>query len=114
MKINGVELPDIDIFDLEVAKKCDKALNKVTDMKDKVKGMTMVKIIETECTAIFEVFNTIFGDGTDKKLFGEKVNLMVCMKAFEELVLQINEQKKEMDKITEKYAPNRVQRRIKK
>ncbi|WP_460377777.1 DUF6673 family protein, partial [Paraclostridium bifermentans] len=35
-------------------------------------------------------------------------------KAFEELILQVNEQKKEIEKISNKYSPNRASRRSKK
>lgn len=114
MKINGVELEDLDIFDLEVAKKYEKSLKLLDEISDQVKSMNMVDGIETQCNAIFDVFNTMFGEGTDKKVFGDKVNLLTCLKAFEELVIQMNEQKTEIEKITSKYSPNRAARRNKK
>ena len=49
-----------------------------------------------------------------KKVFGNKVNLMVCIKALEEFVLKMNEQKKELDRLMNKYSPNRATRRSKK
>ena len=55
----------------------------------------------------------MFGEGTDKKIFGDKVNLLTCLKAFEELVEQVNAQKGEVEKIASKYSPNRAQRRKK-
>lgn len=114
MKINGVELEDLDIFDLEVAGKYENALKNVEDMNEKVKGMTVAESIRTQCNAVFNVFNELFGKGTDKKVFGNKVNLLTCLKAFEELALQMNEQKTEIEKITSKYSPNRAARRNKK
>ena len=113
MIINGVELEDLDIYDVEVAEKYDKALEGLKRIEENKSG-SMVDIIKSQCTAIFDVFNTMFGEGTDKKVFGNKVNLRICLKAFEELVLHINEQKAEMEKITNKYSPNRAQRRAKK
>ncbi|MDU7365421.1 DUF6673 family protein [Clostridium sp.] len=77
-------------------------------------SMNMVDIIKTQCNAIFNVFNTMFGEGTDKKVFGDRVNLLICMTAFEELVSQMNDKKAEMEKITNKYSPNRANRRTKK
>ena len=56
----------------------------------------------------------MFGEGADKKVFGNKVNLMTCMKSFEEVVLKINEQKKEIERLSNKYSPNRAARRSKK
>ena len=113
MKINGVELEDLDIFDLEVAKKYEKSLNILDEISEQAKSMSIVDGIETQCNAIFDVFNTMFGEGTDKKIFGDKINLLTCLKAFEELVVQMNEQKSEIEKISSKYSPNRAQRRKK-
>ncbi|WP_368240638.1 DUF6673 family protein [Clostridium paraputrificum] len=114
MIINGVELEDLDIYDLKVAKKFDEVLNNLQLVKEEVRGMNNVEGIRTLCTAIFEVFNTMFGEGTDKKVFGNKVNLMVCIKALEEFVLKMNEQKKELDRLMNKYSTNRATRRSKK
>ncbi|CAM2828268.1 DUF6673 domain-containing protein [Hathewaya histolytica] len=114
MKINGVELQDIDIFDVEVAEKYEKTMKKVENIGKEVEGLTFSESIRTQCNAIFEVFNSLFGEGTDKKVFGNKANLVVCLKAFEELMLQINEQKNEIEKMQNKYSPNRASRRAKK
>ena len=103
MIINGVELEDLDIYDLEVAKKFDEVLNNLQLVKEEVRGMNNV-----------EGFNTMFGEGTDKKVFGNKVNLMICIKALEEFILKMNEQKKELDRLMNKYSPNRATRRSKK
>lgn len=114
MKINNVELQDIDMLDLEVAEKYEKALERVEGIAQRIEGMKISESIRIQCTAIFEVFNTLFGEGTDRKVFGDRVNLMMCLKAFEELVLYIKEQKTEVEKMASKYSPNRVQRRNKK
>jgi len=114
MKINNVELQDIDMLDLEVAEKYEKALERVEGIAQRIEGMKISESIRIQCTAVFEVFNTLFGEGTDKKIFGDRVNLMMCLKAFEELVLYIKEQKTEVEKMASKYSPNRVQRRNKK
>ncbi|MFA6867429.1 MAG: DUF6673 family protein [Clostridia bacterium] len=120
MKINNVELEDLDIFDLETAEKYEDALGKVikeskeTEGTELVEGTALSSTIRKQCNSVFKCFNTIFGEDTDKKVFGNKTNIMVCLKAFEELVLQVDEQKKELDKMTSKYSPNRVQRRSKK
>lgn len=114
MIINGVELEDIDVLDADVAEKYEKALEKVEHISKKVEGMKVSESIRTQCNAIFDVFNALFGEGTDKKVFGDKVNLLTCLKAFEELVLQANEQNKEVEELTNKYSPNRAARRNKK
>lgn len=114
MKINNVELQDIDILDLEVAEKYEKALEKVEGIAKAIEDMKLSESIKIQCNAIFDVFNTLFGEGTDKKVFGGKVNLLTCLKAFEELVTQMSTKNAEVEKMASKYSPNRVQRRNKK
>lgn len=114
MKINGVELPDLDLLDLEVAEKYEKSLKSIENIGEKVKDMTIVESIKTQCNAIFNVFNDLFGKGTDKKIFRNKVNLLTCLKAFEELITCVNEPNEEIERFTKKYSPNRAQRRAKK
>ncbi|MDI9215944.1 MULTISPECIES: DUF6673 family protein [Clostridium] len=114
MIINGVELEDIDFYDLEVAEKYDKSLERIKSIEENNKNVSMVEMIKINCNAIFDVFNLMFGEGTDKKVFGDRVNLLICMTAFEELVSQMNDKKAEMEKITNKYSPNRANRRTKK
>lgn len=114
MKINGIELQDIDILDLEVAEKYEKALESIENIAETIEGMKVSESIRTQCNAIFEVFNTLFGEGTDKKIFGDKVNLLTCLKAFEELVAHMNSKNPEIERIANKYSPNRAARRNKK
>lgn len=114
MKINGVELEDLDIYDVEVAEKYESGLKKIKEMSNDVNDKSLSETIRIQCNHIFDFFNTLFGEGTDKKVFGNKVNLVTCIKAFEELILQVNEQKKELEKISNKYSPNRAARRSKK
>jgi len=119
MIINNVELEDIDIFDLDTAEKYEKATKQfqkeASESAESAKAGNdgLAKIIKKQCNALFDCFNTIFGPGTDKKVFGNKTNLMVCLKAFEELISHADSQKAEMEKIANKYSPNRVQKRAK-
>lgn len=114
MKINGVELENIDIYDLEVAEKYEKAMARVEKIQEEVKTLDGAEGIRKICNSIFEVFNTMFGDGVDKKIFGDKVNLLTCLKALEEFLLQVDGQKKEIEKLSTKYSSNRASRRNKK
>lgn len=113
MIINGVELEDLDIYDLEVAERYEKALEKVNEDCNKDNSKSLSEGIKYQCNLIFDFFNTVFGEGADEKIFGNKVNLMTCMKAFEEVVLKMNDQKKEIEKLSNKYSPNRAARRSK-
>lgn len=114
MLINNVELEDINILDADVAEKYEVELEKVTRVAEEVKTLKLSEAIRKQCEAIFEMFNSLFGEGTDKKVFGNRVNLVICLKAFEELVGQANEQSKEIEKMANKYSPNRASRRSKK
>ena len=113
IKINGVELGELDIYDLEVAEKVDKALKVVGDVGEKLIGLSTPEVIRTQCNAIFKFFNALFGEGTDKKIFGDKVNLVICLKSLDEFVTQVRNQKEKIEEISNKYSPNRAQRRKK-
>ena len=110
MKINGVELQDIDIYDLEIAEKFDKELKVVAGVGEKLEGLSTPEVIRVQCTAIFNFFNELFGEGTDKKIFGDKVNLVTCFKALDEFVTQVRDQNEKIEEISNKYSPSRVNR----
>ena len=112
MLINNVEIEDIDLLDAEVAEKYEKAM----DGLQKESGITtegsgLADTIRKECNLIFNFFNTMFGEGTDKKIFGNKTNYGVCTEALKEVIEHINEQIKELDKATAKYSINRATRK---
>ena len=111
--VNGVDLGQYDIFDAEQAEKYEKVLDEASK-PIKAEGLKTSAIIRKECEKVFDVFNSLFGEGTDKKVFGDRVNIRVCIEVFASLVEQINSQKEEVDKLTAKYSPNRAQRRSKK
>lgn len=113
MKINNVELEDLEIFDADVAERYEKALETVIEKTKKLEGLKTSAVIRKQCEFIFDLFNTLFGEGTDVKIFGGKCNLIICMKAFEELIEYCNEQKQEVEKMASKYSSNRAQRRKK-
>lgn len=111
MIINGVELQDLDIYDVEVAEKFDKELKVVAGVGEKLEGLSTPEVIRVQCTAIFKFFNEMFGEETDKKIFGDKVNLVTCLKALDEFVSQVREQRGRIEEISNKYSPNRAARR---
>lgn len=116
MKINGIEIGELDIYDADTMEKCEAALKKV---QDDVAEITQSKVnsaadaIRMQCKSVFDCFNSVFGEGTDKKIFGNKTNLRVCLKSFAELVDNIGEQKKDLENLTKKFTGNRATRRVK-
>lgn len=113
MKINGIELEDLEIYDADVAERYEKALDDVIKKTRNLTGLKTSAVIRKQCEFIFELFDILFGEGTAKKVFGGKANLLVCMKSFEELIEYCNSQKQELDKLANKYSVNRAQRRAK-
>lgn len=111
--VNGVDLGQYDIFDADQAEKYEKVLDEASK-PIKAEGLKTSAVIRKQCEIVFNVFNSLLGEGTDKKVFGDRVNIRVCLEAFASLVEQINSQKEEVDKLTAKYSPNRAQRRSKK
>lgn len=93
MIVNGVELPDIDIEDADIAECYENVIEETTAAVKAVntKSQKRSQSIREICQAIFEAFNTLFGMGTDKKVFGESVNLTVCINAYAELIDNVNE-----------------------
>lgn len=115
MIINGVELQDLDTADADVLESYENAMDSLAEKmkvisKNGKKGSQMIR---EECHIIFETFNEIFGEGTDRKVFGDKTNLMVCIDALEQLKSNVKEtDRKNAQKVTSIYAPqNRQQRR---
>lgn len=101
MKINDVELEDLDLMDAEIAERYEKAVNKLAENEEKqvTSDMGLSEIIRAKCTLIFDFFNDIWGEGTDKKIFGAKVNYRQCENAFKEVVEYALLQTKEIGKV---------------
>lgn len=115
MIINGVELPDLDLADLEIAEKFETEFQKCADKAAALKPQTnRVAVIKGTCRAVFEVFDNLFGDGTAKKIFGNKTNIILCNRALAELVEGAREIDREnaqaTNEIFAKYNPDRAVR----
>lgn len=112
MKINNVELQDFDVFDADELEKCEDAIenfkSNVKEMKDFEK---VSEYMRYNCNVVFDLFNDIFGEGTDKKIFGTKTNIIICLKAVDELLTFVNDnkskQEKEINKMLSKYSKNK-------
>ena len=113
MVIKNIELPDLDLFEVSEAEKWENAFEnfylKIENIPDNVKSSESIKM---QCIATFELFNDIFGDGTDKKIFGDRVNLLDCLSAVDELrtaqdsIMEKSSQK--INDLAKKYSINRL------
>lgn len=99
MTINGMELA-FDMFDADTCERFEQAVEQVSQKAQalqKAQGLKASESIRAQCTAIFDCFNQIFGEGTDWALFGGKANLQACLKAFQALLGEVEKQRKEIE-----------------
>ena len=107
MKINNVELEDLDFLEAETMERIEQAQEEYSEKSKKVDFTKHSEMIRYNCELVFDLFNTIFGEGTDKKIFGNRCNLMDCIRAVSDLFNYIESKKKESEKefsrLTSKY-----------
>ena len=67
MVINGVNLPDIDVADALVMERYEHAHDNVAKAMNDLQpeGKRQSELIRAQCTAVFNFFDEVFGDGTD-------------------------------------------------
>ena len=116
---------EIDAVDLDFETRFEECYQKMVSDIGKIApdGMRSGRILKY-CTSVFCFFNDLFGDGADKKIFGEKTNMRVCDSALETLSICISksieeyekESKEGMDRVSSAFGvkQNRAQRRAKK
>ena len=110
MIINGVEL-ECDVLDVATLKTIKKESERVANIEKEIAPIqNEIEQIEAMCHIIFDFFNHIFGEGTAKKLFGDKVSLALCMDAFESFMKQKAEQEESFLKNTAETAVNAVKK----
>lgn len=87
--------------------------------------MKQSEFLKRVCEIVENCFNNIFGEDTSSKIFKNKKDFHLCIKAFKDLVKarieqenamgkEIDELQKEMESISTEYSPNRATRRAKK
>lgn len=119
MKVLNTEI-EFNFNDADDMERLENAIDKTTAKLNNIKteGKRTSEVIRESCKIIFDCFNSAFGEGTDKKVFGTKTNLDTCIKAFDDLCNARQEQEnaleEEVKNIENKYNPNRATRRTKK
>lgn len=116
MIINGVMISDPDVGELDFNERYEKAIKRIEEgMKEhEFDKLSMSDGIRIQCTYIFEFFDEVFGEGTAKAVFGERVNLKVCIDSYEQALTGINSlQVKLTNYFRNKNNGNRQQRRHK-
>lgn len=121
MIINGVELPNLDAADADVMEHYESVIEKTTNefLAVDTKNSKRSEVIRKECQIIFTALNALFGEGTDRKVFGGKTNLLVCLDAYSELIEAVNQidaqnAKKIRASADKRFNPNRSSKKNKK
>lgn len=102
MKVNNVELRDIDVYDADDMEVFEEGLKELSEKAEQLKELTITNAesIRYQCNAIFDFVNKVFGEDTDVKLFGSKTNLRVCTEALLEIINNVtSKQKKDGSKV---------------
>lgn len=115
MLFRDMEL-DFDVFDADTAELYEEAAKQASKEAVKKPGETLAECIRRQCVAVFNFFDTLFGEGFHKEIFGERTNLVECLEAFREFVGLVNAQRATLDTMiaeakAESVAPNRAMRR---
>lgn len=114
LKINGVEF-EIDINDLDVSEKIEEQMNLVLEKIHNANPKTRTEGIKEVYNVVANCFNKVLGKGAADKIFKGKKNMMFSLKCFEEFATTMQEADintgKELEKMKNKYSPNRAQRR---
>lgn len=112
MKINGIELEDIDLLDADTMEIVEDIFNNVETENTRIsKISSMSEMIRNQCDYVSDCFDRLFGEGTSDKLFEGKSNMRIAISAFAELMNIIGDKQNEVEKEFSQYSPNRAIRR---
>ena len=100
--LNGIDF-EFDLFDADCMERYDMANKQVLQKAEKIASASKsgeigaAQSIREQCSSIFAFLDTVFGEGTHKKVFGERVNLVQCLDSYELVVQKAEEQKAALD-----------------
>lgn len=105
IKINDVELEELDLLDADVAEKYEIALKRILEIEENPgEQLSLSSQIRKECTQVFNFFDDLYGEGTSKKIFGEKTNLRECTCVFAEFIHSMEKYAKDIKKDLKKIS----------
>ena len=81
MVFRNIEV-DFDIYDADTAEVYEGAVQTVLESAVPKEGESLADGIRRQCNTVFAFFDTLFGDGFHKELFGQRTNMMECLQAF--------------------------------
>lgn len=113
MNILGVEL-EYDFFDadqLEVYERENAKVAEDVNEPTQYEGKSTADALRIQCRIVDDFFDALFGAGTARKIFKGKANIRDHMEAFGIMAQGAMSAREELDKIEDKYTPNRAERR---
>lgn len=113
MNILGVEL-ELDFFDADVLEVYERENQRVLEqIKEpaQYEGKSTADALRIQCGIINDFFDAVFGQGTADEIFGARNNIRDHMEAFAIVADAAIDTRKEFDTLSEKYSPNRAERR---
>lgn len=114
-KVNNLEFE----FDLEDADTLENMMDVFERVDQKVEQLGKVGphvgYLRSFCDIYYEMFDNLFGEGAGEKIFEGKHNARICEEVSNDFISfanrQVNEVGKRRSQRTNKYVPNRKQRR---
>lgn len=116
MVFRNIEV-DFDIYDADTAEVYEGAVQTVLESAVPKEGESLADGIRRQCNTVFAFFDTLFGDGFHKELFGQRTNMIECLQAFKEFLELVSKQREQLTALTAEIqstqtaAPNRAARR---
>lgn len=113
-KINNAEL-ELDFLDADEMERVEEELDRVVQRTktelNTSQATTQSQVIRLTCQIVFDFFDAVFGEGTQKRIFGNRCNMADAMRAFEMFKQAKDNSTAEIKALSEKYNPNRAARR---
>lgn len=113
LNVLGLEL-EYDFFDadqLEVYERENKKVAEDIGDMGQYEGKSTADAIRIQCRIVDGFFDAVFGEGTAKRLFHGKANILEHMEAFGTVAQGANNARAEFEALEDKYTPNRAERR---
>lgn len=107
---------EFDIFDADEAELMQNSMDKMREAEKAMpKDGKISTLVRAQCGMLRDFFDWIFGDGSGKKICGEKDSFNNCKNAYVTFLNYVEEQKNEYvnatNEVRNKYSANRAQRR---
>lgn len=112
MKLGNIEV-DFSFTNTNNLRKLQEAYEKILekDKQKKKKELNFIERIDEECNIARDFFNEVFGEGIDKKIFGEENDYEKIMDTLDNVMKEYELQQKRLNEKYSKYSPSRVKSR---